>query len=130
MTIGGVRPGEKIHETLVSEEEMVRAEESRWYYDIHPVGTFSMAAQRFFVNGKPPKLSDLPAQPHSSIAEESSLAPDLHGSHTNRVGAGVAGEISFPYAFPEPGLYRCWVQMKSQGRILTGVFDTTVNATN
>jgi UDP-N-acetylglucosamine 4,6-dehydratase len=40
MTIAGVRPGEKIHETLVSEEEMIRAEESRWYYDIHPVGTF------------------------------------------------------------------------------------------
>ena len=40
MAIAGVRPGEKIHETLVSEEEMARAEESRWYYDIHPVGTF------------------------------------------------------------------------------------------
>ena len=40
MTVVGIRPGEKIHETLVSEEEMVRAEESRWYYDIHPVGTF------------------------------------------------------------------------------------------
>jgi UDP-glucose 4-epimerase len=37
--ISGVRPGEKIHETLVSEEEMIRAEESPWYYDIHPVGT-------------------------------------------------------------------------------------------
>jgi len=40
MKIVGVRPGEKTHETLVSEEEMVRAEESRWYYDIHPVGQF------------------------------------------------------------------------------------------
>jgi UDP-glucose 4-epimerase len=40
MQIAGIRPGEKIHETLVSEEEMVRAEESRWYYDIHPVGAF------------------------------------------------------------------------------------------
>ena len=39
MTIAGARPGEKLHETLVSEEEMTRAEESQWYYDIHPVGT-------------------------------------------------------------------------------------------
>src|SRR5260370_38228036 len=46
MKIVGVRPGEKIHETLVSEEEMVRAEESRWYYDIHPVGTFIPADRR------------------------------------------------------------------------------------
>lgn len=41
-------------------------------------------------------------------------------------GTGIAGEISFPYAFPQPGPYRIWVQMKSQGRILTGAFDTTV----
>jgi hypothetical protein len=40
----------------------------------------------------------------------------------------TAEEISFPYAFPEPGAYRLWVQMKSQDRILTGVFDTTVAA--
>jgi FlaA1/EpsC-like NDP-sugar epimerase len=46
MKVVGVRPGEKIHETLVSEEEMVRAEESRWYYDIHPVGTFIAADRR------------------------------------------------------------------------------------
>ena len=31
----GVRPGEKIHEVLVSEEEMVRAVESETYYEIH-----------------------------------------------------------------------------------------------
>jgi UDP-glucose 4-epimerase len=46
MQIAGIRPGEKIHETLVSEEEMIRAEESRWYYDIHPVGTFIAPERR------------------------------------------------------------------------------------
>ncbi len=46
MTIVGIRPGEKIHETLVSEEEMTRAEESRWYYDIHPVGTLIAPERR------------------------------------------------------------------------------------
>jgi UDP-glucose 4-epimerase len=34
----GVRPGEKIHETLVSEEEMYRAEETEDNYIIHPWG--------------------------------------------------------------------------------------------
>ena len=79
-----------------------------------------------FVEGKPPKHPTPRSQPGLLSAEPSSLAPELHGSHTNRVGA--AGEISFPYAFPEPGSYRFWIQMKSQGRILTGVFDTTVAA--
>jgi len=105
---------------------VVRREDGAVFAHIHPVGTFSMAAQEFFVKAKPPKGSGLPMQAGYLAAEESSPAAQLHDSHTNRV--GIAGEISFPYSFPEPGSYRFWVQMKSQGRILTGVFDTTVAA--
>jgi hypothetical protein len=39
-------------------------------------------------------------------------------------------EISFPYAFPKPGLYRIWVQMKIAGVIQTGIFDVTVAPDN
>jgi len=105
---------------------VVRRGDGGVFAHVHPVGTFSMAAQQFFVEGKPPQNSILPAPRSSSSAQQPSLAAELHGSHTNR--AGTAGEISFPYAFPETGSYRFWVQMKSQGRILTGVFDTTVAA--
>ncbi|HEU0040414.1 MAG TPA: hypothetical protein VFR76_14190, partial [Verrucomicrobiae bacterium] len=105
---------------------VVRRRDGAVFAHVHPVGTFSMAAQQFFVEGKPPQNSILPVPRSSSSAQQPSLAVELHGSHTNR--AGTAGEISFPYAFPEPGAYRFWVQMKSQGRILTGVFDTTVAA--
>ena len=34
--------------------------------------------------------------------------------------------LSFPYAFPKPGHYRLWVQVKRAGRILTGTFDAQV----
>ena len=37
----GIRPGEKIHEVLVSEEEFRRTEEKNGYYIIHPYGTYN-----------------------------------------------------------------------------------------
>jgi FlaA1/EpsC-like NDP-sugar epimerase len=39
ITIGNVRPGEKIHETLVQEEEMRRCVEDKSFYRICPHGT-------------------------------------------------------------------------------------------
>jgi hypothetical protein len=36
-------------------------------------------------------------------------------------------ELSFPYGFPKPGLYRIFVQVKRKGQVETGVFDAKVN---
>jgi UDP-N-acetylglucosamine 4,6-dehydratase len=36
----GIRPGEKIHEVLIQEDEMRRAEERGEYFVLHPPGTF------------------------------------------------------------------------------------------
>ena len=85
-----------------------------------------MAAQKFFVNGMAGKRPALTGQSGLLPGEPQSPAGQLHGNHTNSVGA--AGDVSFPYAFPKSGPYRIWVQTKSEGRILTGVFDTTVAA--
>jgi len=38
--------------------------------------------------------------------------------------------VSFPYAFPKPGRYRLWVQVKVKNEVLTGVYDLDVKSAN
>jgi hypothetical protein len=66
---------------------------------VHPSGSVPMAA-----------LS-LTANPHAAHQ------PLLEGTR----------EVSFPYAFPSPGQYRIYVQIKVEGRVQTGVFDADVH---
>jgi len=103
---------------------VVRRQDGAVFAHVHPVGTFSMAAQEFFADGKAGKRPTFTGQSGVLPGEQQSPVGQLHGSHTN--GVGTVGPVSFPYAFPKSGPYRIWVQTKSEGRILTGVFDTTV----
>ena len=105
---------------------VVRRQDGAVFVHVHPIGTFSMAAQEFFVNGRAGKQRGSTGEPGWSPENQPPSAPALHGNHTN--GVGAIGEVSFPYAFPKPGPYRIWVQTKTDGRILTGVFETTVAA--
>src|SRR6185503_11727723 len=91
---------------------VVRRQDGAVFAHVHPVGTFSMVAQEFFLQGKRPKPSTVNVQSSLLPVDQPSRGPELHASHTNLI--GTAGEISFPYAFPKPGAYRIWVQTRSR----------------
>lgn len=57
----GVREGEKMHETLVAPEELVRAEDSSYYYRIRNLESINY--DKFFTEGSP---NGLPAEGYTS----------------------------------------------------------------
>jgi hypothetical protein len=81
------------------------------FVHLHPMGSINMAAQQAFEK-------KLPASVGAGMD---------HGAHAAHAHHGPT-VVSFPYEFPQPGRYRIWVQVKSRGRVLTGVFDTEVGA--
>jgi hypothetical protein len=73
---------------------------------LHPLGTISMTSQRLFAQRE--QAAYLANQPLDQFC--SPAAPIL----------------SFPYAFPKPGHYRLWLQIKLQGRICTAAYAVDV----
>jgi hypothetical protein len=82
----------------------VLREDGAVFVHLHPVGTVPMAAQEAFAR----RAGDASGLEHAG-----------HGA--------AAGTLSFPYAFPRPGRYRLYVQVKRAGRILTGSFEALVS---
>lgn len=75
---------------------------------IHPAGTAPMAAFA---------LLQKPGNAPVGMVHAGMAMPD----------APLPAEVSFPYAFPSPGRYRIFVQIKRSGRVETGVFDASVD---
>jgi len=91
------------------------------FVHLHPMGTLNMAAQQVFMNMAVSGPGGQPAMDHSAHAGMAGMAGMDHSAP--QTGGSV---VSFPYEFPQPGRYRIWVQVKSAGQVLTGVFVASV----
>ena len=86
------------------------------FVHLHPAGSVSLAALETFQLRQPGDTI------RGALAKRLTTMPMGSGER----GAVRSREVTFPYAFPQPGPYRIWVQVKRNGRILTGVFDANV----
>lgn len=82
------------------------------FVHLHPAGTFSMASQMALTMRQP---GDTVA---GKLAERINASEAMHSA----VDIPENGVVTFPYAFPQPGKYHMWVQVKHGDRVLTGAF--------
>ena len=84
---------------------VVVRDDGQVFIHLHPLGTISLAAQARLARSAPNAMSHAMSAP----------------------GAGN-DSLYFPYAFPQPGKYTVWVQVKRHGRVMTGSFPAEVGA--
>jgi hypothetical protein len=116
-----LRPVKVEHFMGMAGHLIVRRDDGAVFTHLHPSGSFSMAAQQLFelrAEGKAPLAVG------SSKGDPICKLPPLE----TMAEAMTHGDIAFPYAFPKPGAYRLWVQVKVRGEVLTGLFDVKVRA--
>jgi hypothetical protein len=92
----------------------LRRDDGAVFTHLHPVGTISMASQQVLemrADGNAPKVFTVEA-----MEKYCRVPPKEQGREA----------LSFPYLFPKSGRYRLWVQVKPEGKVLTGVFDLDV----
>lgn len=110
------------------------------YIHLHPNGTFSSTAvqvmqKRIAEDGNikpnlnnPKRFRDSVDNVLVSLNKLSEIDRDkiLMAGMSHQKDGHHGGEVSFPYVFPKAGNYRIWLQVKRNGKILTGVFDAVV----
>ncbi len=98
----------------------VRRADGNVFAHLHPVGTISMAAQEVFAKRE---VNREKQDGKAARVETKELVPATgRPPHAD----GLTDTVAFPYEFPSAGRYRLWIQVKREGRVLTGVFDAEV----
>jgi hypothetical protein len=123
------------------------------YAHLHPVGNFAMASQQVIGSrmGDPNKKLILPDPKRfrdsidklitriDNMTEDGRndyLMAEMGMGKNMNMGKGMdmpsAAEqkcgsiVQFPYSFPGPGMYRIWMEVKVNGKIITSAFDTKI----
>jgi hypothetical protein len=94
---------------------VVHANDDSVYVHLHPSGTVSMVAQAAL--GERRRTDTIPGM----LAERLTAAAAGAMPHPM-----FDGTTSFPYAFPKPGGYRIWVQIRRPTGVATAPFDVIV----
>ena len=98
---------------------VVARDDGTVFVHLHPSGTVSMASQMAFTM----------REPGDTVTGRLGMRiRDMDPSHVPPPVMPADGVISFPYAFPRPGSYFVWVQVKHAGRVLTGAFPVKVDS--
>ena len=101
---------------MISHAALTRDDGSVFVH-LHPAGTISMGSLAVLA----PEMQ--------SMAGAEAMDP-VSDVASGRIGAddrGSADKVEFPYAFPQPGDYTIWVQVKRAGNVLAGAFRARVS---
>jgi hypothetical protein len=111
----------------MSGHAVVMKDDGTTFIHLHPMGTISMTAQYALANRTSGDLSLCgPLTDRTNAMYDTMGVVDRPGPslmHQKDEEGVLGNEISFPYAFPTPGNYRIWVQVKSSGKIYTALFE-------
>lgn len=102
--------------------EFIRSDFSVFAH-VHPDGSVPMAALGLAAASLGQKSTGTAAAAGTMPGMDMSM-PDMTAQASS---GSLSEELSFPYGFPKPGLYRIFVQVKRKGQVETGVFDAKVN---
>ena len=98
---------------MISHAALTRGDGSVFVH-LHPAGTISMGALSVLA---PDMRAVTDPDEMDAVSDDPGGGPRDPGS---------AGQVEFPYAFPQPGEYTIWVQVKRAGKVLTGAFQVMV----